>query len=80
MLNEVGEGVVQVACLLLEDANGDFDACGAESFDALAADPGVGVLGGDDAAGDTSFDERVGAGWSAAVMAAGFEGDVGGGA
>jgi hypothetical protein len=46
----------------------------------LAADQRVGIDGGDDAAGDFGGDERVGAGAGAAVMAAGLEGDVGGGA
>ncbi len=80
MLDEVGEGFVEVAGLLLEDAEGDFDVGGAEFGDALAADEGVGVGGGDDAAGDAGGDEGVGAGAGAAVVAAGFEGDVGGGA
>ena len=53
---------------------------GAELGDALAADEGVGIDGGDDAAGDLGVDEGVGAGAGAAVVAAGFEGDVGGGA
>ncbi len=79
-LDEVGEGVVEVAGLLLEDADGDVDAGGAEFGDALAADEGVGIDGGDDAAGDFGGDEGVGAGAGAAVVAAGLEGDVGGGA
>jgi hypothetical protein len=37
MLDEVGEGVVEVAGGLLEDAEGDFDVGGAKFFDALAA-------------------------------------------
>jgi len=80
VLDEVGEGFVEVAGLLLEDAECDFNVGGAESLDALATDMGVGVLRGDDAAGDAGFDECVGTGWGAAVVAAGFEGDVGGGA
>ena len=79
MLDEVGEGFVEVAGGLFEDAESDFDIGGAEFGDALPADLRVGVLCGDDAAGDSGGDEGVGAGWSAAVMAAGFEGDVGGG-
>lgn len=79
MLDEVGEGVVEVAGRLLQDADGDVDVGGAELGDSPAADLWVGVLGGDDAAGDAGGDEGVGAGASAAVVAAGFEGDVGGG-
>ena len=79
VLDEVGEGVVEVAGGLLQDADGDFDVCGAELGDSLAADLGVGVLRGDDATGDTGGDEGVGAGAGAAEVAAGFEGDVGGG-
>ncbi len=80
MLDEVGEGVVEVAGGLFEDAESDFDVGGAEFLNSLAADLGVGVLGGDDAAGDAGGDESVGAGAGAAVVAAGLEGDVGGGA
>ncbi len=72
MLDEVGEGIVQVACGLFQDAEGDFDVGGAKFFDALAADEGIGVLGGDDAAGDTGRDEGVGTGRGAAVVAAGL--------
>jgi hypothetical protein len=53
----VGEGFVEVASLLLEDAESDFDACSAQFFDALAADLWVGVLRGDDAAGYAGGDE-----------------------
>ncbi len=80
MLDEMGEGVVEVAGLLFENTESDFDVGGAEFFDALAADPRVGILSGDDAAGDAGGDECVGAGSGAAVVAAGLEGDVGSGA
>lgn len=76
MLDEVSEGVVEVASLLLEDAEGNFDVGFAKFLNALAADFGVGILGGDDAAGDAGSDEGVGAGASAAVMTAWLEGDV----
>ncbi len=79
MLYVVGEGVVQVAGWLFEDAKGDCDVGGAKFLNALAADQGVGVLRCDDAAGDTGGDESVGTGRGAAVVAAGLERDVGGG-
>jgi hypothetical protein len=79
VLDGVGEGVVQIACRLLEDAERYFDVASAEFLNALAADLWVGVLRGDDAAGDASSDEGVGAGAGASVMTAGLEGDVGGG-
>ncbi len=79
MLDEVGEGVVQVAGGLFEDAEGDFDVGGAKFLNALAADQGVGIPGCDDTAGDTGGDEGVGAWAGATVVAAGLEGDVGGG-
>ena len=78
VLDEVGEGVVEVAGLLLEDAEGDFNACGFYSGDALAANQWVWVFGGDNAAGDAGFDEGVGARRGATVVAAGLEGYVGG--
>jgi hypothetical protein len=77
VLDEVGEGFVEVAGRLLEDAEGHFDVCVAESLDALATDFWIGVLSGNDTTGDACGDERVGAGWGAAVVAAGFEGYVG---
>jgi len=79
VLDEVGEGLVEVARGLFEDAEGDFDVCTAETGYAFAADLRVGVLCGDDAAGDSRGDESVGAGGCAAVVAAGFEGNVSGG-
>jgi hypothetical protein len=78
VLNEVGEGVIQATRPLFEDAEGDFDVCGAEFCDSLAADLGVGVLSSDNAAADAGFDERVGTGRGTAMVAAGLEGDVGG--
>jgi hypothetical protein len=62
---------------LLEDAEGDFDVCIAESLDALATDFWIGVLSGNDTTGDARGDQRVGAGRGAAVVAAGFEGYIG---
>ena len=56
MLDEVGEGVVQVARGLFEDAERDFDVGGSEFFNSLAADQRIGVLCGDDAAGDAGSD------------------------
>jgi len=49
-------------------------------LNSLTADLRVGVLSGDDAAGDAGGDDSVGAGAGAAMMTAGLEGDVGGGA
>ena len=48
-------------------ADGDFDAGGAELFDALAGDLGVGVEDGDVDGRDAGGDEGVGAGRRAAV-------------
>lgn len=78
MLDEVSEGIVEVAGLLLEGSDCHFDASGLEFGDALAADLGVGVDGRDDDSGDAGGDESVGAGACASVMGARFEGYVGG--
>ena len=51
---------------------------GPEFGESLAADERVGVDGGDDAAGDVGGYKCVGTGAGAAVVSAGFEGDVGG--
>lgn len=75
-----GEAGVESLGLGFEDAGGDVDAGVAELLEALAGDAGVGVLHGDDAAGDAGGDEGVGAGRGFAVVAAGLEGDVAGGA
>src|SRR6202453_4932488 len=79
MLDEVGEGVVQVACLLLENAERNLDAGGAKLGNPLATDSWVRILGGDDAACNSRGDESVGAGAGAAAVTAGFERDIGGG-
>jgi hypothetical protein len=78
MLDEVGEGVVEVAGWLLKDSEGDFDPGGAESSDALAADLRVRVFGGDDDSCDARCYKGVGAGASSSVMGTGLEGDVSG--
>jgi hypothetical protein len=78
VLDEVGEGVVEVAGWLLKSADGDFDSGGAESGDAFAADLRVGVLCRNDGSVDTGFDEGIGAGTSSSVVRTGFQGDVGG--
>ena len=80
VLDEVGEGVVEVLGLLLEGADGDFDACIEEAEDALSGDEWIGIAGGDDDAGDAGGDEGVRARASASVVGAGFKGDVGGSA
>jgi hypothetical protein len=75
----MSEGLIQVAGLLLKNANGDVNVCVAEYLNASSADEGIGIGGCDNAAGDTGFNERVGAGTGSTVVAAGFEGDIGGG-
>jgi hypothetical protein len=40
----------------------------------------IGIFDGDDNLGDAGFDQRIATGRRAAVVRAGFEGDVGGGA
>ncbi|MCU1320298.1 MAG: hypothetical protein JWP98_1816, partial [Edaphobacter sp.] len=77
--DEVDEGFVEVAGWLLEDSDGDFDACGLEFDDASSADLRVGVDGSYDAAGDSGCDEGIGAGAGAAMMGTGLEGYVCGG-
>lgn len=79
VLDEVGEGIVEVACGLLEDAESDFDACGAKFCDALSADLRVGIFGGDDGSCNAGSYEGVGAGAGSSVVRAGFESDVGSG-
>lgn len=56
VLDEVGEGFIEIAGGLLEDAHNNFNVGGAKSLDALSADLRVGILRGDDAAGDTGGD------------------------
>jgi hypothetical protein len=82
MLDEVSEGLVEVAGLLLESGVGnlrDFDPGGAEFCDTLTADCWVGVNCSDDDPGDSSGDEGIRAWSGATVVAARFEGDIGGG-
>ena len=74
------EALLEGLGLGLQEADGDVDASGAKAGGPGAIDPGVGIGAGDDDAGDTRRYQSVGAGRGAAVMAAGFEGDVGGAA
>ena len=62
------------------DADVHVDSVGAQPLDALAPDVAIGILDGDDDPGHTGVDQRVGARRSAAIVRAGLEGDVGGGA
>ncbi len=58
----------------------DLDAGRAQARDALAGDQRIRVFDGDDDPGDAGLDQRIAARRRAAVVRAGFEGDVGGGA
>jgi hypothetical protein len=73
----VSECIVEVACLLLQHADGDLYACSSQFFKTATTDKGIGIGCGDYDACDTSSYESVGAGASTSVMTAGFEGDVG---
>ena len=76
----MGEGFVEIAGLLLQDAGGDFDACGLEFGNASAAYQRVWIDSSDDATCDTSRNKSISARAGAAMVTAGLEGDVGGGA
>ena len=71
-----------VECLRLFFTNtfSNFNASRLQAGDALPGDERVRVAAGDDDAGDTGGNQRVGTGRGAALMRAGFEADVGGGA
>ena len=77
VLDPAGEALVEAAGFGLADADGDFDARGAQCLEAVAGDGRVGVDGGGDDAAEAGLDERVGAGRRAAGDVAGLEGDVG---
>ena len=74
------EATIEGGSFSLAHVFADGNAGGAQAGDALSSHKRVGVAAGDDGAGNTGGDERVGAGRGAAMMGAGFEGDVGGGA
>ena len=80
VLDPFGEAFVEAAGFGFADAEGGFDAGGAQCFHAVAGDVGVGVGGGGDYAGDSGGDEGLGAGAGAAGVVAGLESDVGGAA
>jgi hypothetical protein len=75
--NEVSECIVEVACLLLEHANGDLDTCGSQLFKTATADEWIGIGCSDDDARDACGYKGVGAGTGASLMTAGLESDVG---
>src|SRR5690606_33328721 len=64
--------------LRIEQGAVDSDAGAAKAGEAFATDQGVGVFHGVDDARYAGGDEGFGAGAGAAVVGAGFEGDVGG--
>jgi hypothetical protein len=80
VLAPAGEGLVEAAGFCLADTDGGLDSGGAEGFHAVAGDGGVGVDGGGDDTAEAGGDEGLGAGWGAAGVVAGLEGDVGGAA
>ncbi len=71
---------VEGAGFVIANANGNFYSGVLEALDAGARDPGVGVFEGDDGGADTGFDEGFGAGSGLALVIAGFQRHVGGGA
>ena len=74
------EGADELAAFFEHDAAGDLDALAQEEFFGAALVQGVGVAGAEDDAGEAGLDQGVGARGGSAVGAAGFEGDVDGGA
>jgi hypothetical protein len=81
MLDEIREGIVELASLLSEWVGGikyeDFDVGGAKFGETLTAYERVGINCGDDATRDARGDECFCAWAGAAVMRARLEGDVG---
>jgi hypothetical protein len=73
----VSECIVEVACLLLQHADGDFYACSSQLFKTTTADKWIGIGCSDYDACDTSSYESVGAGAGSSLMTAGLESDVG---
>ena len=71
---------MRVGGLVGQHALDDLDAGGAQDRIALPDTRVVGIAGGADDARDAGVDQRIGAGRRAAVMGAGFERDIGGGA
>lgn len=74
------EGADEFAAFFEHDAASDLDAVAQEDFFGASLVQGVGVAGAEDDAGESGLDQGVGARGGAAVGAAGFEGDVDGGA
>ena len=74
------ETAVERLRFFFADAFGDVNTRRLQAGDALSGNERVGVAAGDDDAGDASGNQRVGTGRGAALMRAGFEADVGGGA
>ena len=65
--------------LAFQHAAGNFHTGAAQPLQTVPGDLRIGVLHGRHHAPDTGLDQRFGTGRRAPVMAAGFEGDVGGG-
>ena len=76
----VEEDLVEGAALVFEHVLGDLDARVAQDLEPLARDERVGVARADDHAREAGGDERVGTRRLLAVVAAGLERDIDGGA
>ena len=74
------ETTVEHLRFFFADTFGNVNARRLQAGDALSGNERVGVAAGDDDAGDTGGNQRVGTGRGAALMRAGFEADVGGSA
>ncbi len=71
------EAGIDLCRLALAEAERDAHAAALQPIDALAADPGIGVLHGDDGALYPGGGQGIGAGRGLAIMAAGLERDIG---
>jgi len=74
--DELGEGVVEPARLVLQQAHGNFDASGPKPGNSLPADARIGIDHGHDNAPHAGGDQRIGARPGAAMVTAWFQRDV----
>ena len=79
-MEPVDKAAVQLVGPGRERADGDIDTSGLERPDPLTVHSVIGVFDGDDTSGDSGGDQRLGTGGRLAMMAAGFEADIGRGA
>ena len=78
--DELRKGLVQATCGRFFHADGERHSGSLQSIETASADLRIWITHRRNYSRDACLDERVGTGWSAAMMTTGFQGDIASGA